>query len=488
MLTRYVIAVCMVAALVKQVLFGVEVSANADAGVSSLGQKTKVVFFFDTEDFIQPRSCDAIRDMANVLASEGVKGHFALVGYLGKKLVDWRRFDVIDALKKHHIGTQTLYHSLHPNITEYTDIEDFDAAYLRATEDESKGIGMLMAATGAERMWCSVLPGNGNTMVALYLYADLGIPFFGGGTGIYEDVTKCGDIWYCNQRHLTYAYSLHLESFLPGRDAGDIDAKLDALSKQQVVTFYMHPHMAVCRQHWDYVFRKGNLHPFGEWPFAEARDPADTAIYYERIKAFLQKVKADPRFEITDCPALHAARNPRRPIMRSDVPAIRKSLLRSFGPVRVPGEWSIADCFLAAIGMLRGETVHSPGKNYGFLYAPEGVMEPVSVRVADLVEAAKRMDVSRFLPVSIDVAGAKIGPADFLFAALEAIETGADEVKVVPRDQIGDIAHYLPLLATVNFKDTWIYTPEYRDDWTSNRLRWQFWTFRYERPSNWAAN
>ena len=36
--------------------------------------KTKVVFFFDTEDFIQPRSADAIRDMANVLASEGVKG------------------------------------------------------------------------------------------------------------------------------------------------------------------------------------------------------------------------------------------------------------------------------------------------------------------------------------------------------------------------------------------------------------------------------
>ena len=63
--------------------------------------KTKVVFFFDTEDFIQPRSADAIRDMANVLASEGVKGHFAMVCYLGKTLVDWRRFDVIDALKSH---------------------------------------------------------------------------------------------------------------------------------------------------------------------------------------------------------------------------------------------------------------------------------------------------------------------------------------------------------------------------------------------------
>ena len=151
------------------------------------------------EDFIQPRSSDAIRDMANVLASEGVKGHFAMVGYLGKKLVDWRRFDVIDALKAHHVGTQTLYHSLHPNITEYTDIEDFDAAYVRALEEEARGIGMLQAATGKDHMWCSVLPGNGNTIVGLYLYADMGIPFFGGGTGMYEDETKCGDIWYCNQ-------------------------------------------------------------------------------------------------------------------------------------------------------------------------------------------------------------------------------------------------------------------------------------------------
>ena len=36
-------------------------------------EKTKVVFFFDTEDFIQPRSSDAIRDIANILASEGIK-------------------------------------------------------------------------------------------------------------------------------------------------------------------------------------------------------------------------------------------------------------------------------------------------------------------------------------------------------------------------------------------------------------------------------
>ena len=458
-------------------------AAEARAAAGGPKEPTKVVFFFDTEDFIQPRSADAIRDMANVLASEGVKGHFAMVGYLGKKLVDWRRFDVLDALKGHHVGTQTLYHSLHPNITEYCDVEDFDAAYVRAMNEESRGIGMLMAATGKEKMWCSVLPGNGNAIVGLYLYADLGIPFFGGGTGVYEDETKCGDVWYCNQRHLNYSYQLHLESFLPGSQPVDVDAQLDELSKQQVATLYMHPHMAVCTQHWDYVFRGGNGYPFGEWPFAKARNPADTAVYYERVKAFLKRLKADPRFEITDCPALLAAQNPRRAIAHGDMPAIRASLLKRLGPVRSPGEWCIADCFLAAVRLLRGETQYEPGKAYGFLYAPEGVREHVRVKTADLAAAAKKMDVSRFLPSSVDVGGVRIGPADFLFAALEFLETGAEEVEVVPRDQLGDIAHYLPNMATVNFRGTWIYTPDYKDEWTSNRLRWQFWTFRYERPT-----
>ena len=443
--------------------------------------RTKAVFFFDTEDFIQPRSADAIRDIANILHDEGVRGQFAMIGYLGKKLVDWRRFDVLDALKHHLIGTQTLYHSLHPNITESTDVEDYARAREHALDEESRAIGMLEAATGAERMWCSVLPGNGNTIVALYLYADLGIPFFGGGTGMYEDVTKCGDVWYCNQRHLNYAYNLHLESFLPGAKARDVDHELDVLSRQKVVTFYMHPHMAVCRQHWDFCFKGGNRHEFGKWPFAEARDAQDTATYYSRLRDFVHRLKDDPRFEVTDCERLFAEQRARREITLEDVSAIRASLLARFGPVRSPGEWSIADVYQAAVSFLRGEKSFMPDKAYGFLYEPNGVSKCTKVRAADLKAAAGKLDLATFVPNEIAVGGQKIGPADFLFAALETIETGAEEVVVEPRDQLGDISYYLPKMAALkSFAGTWIYAPEFKDEWTSRRLKWQFWTFRYE--------
>ena len=449
--------------------------------VAASADRTKVAFFFDTEDFIQPRSADAIRDIADILHSEGVRGHFAMIGYLGKKLVDWRRFDVLEALTNHLIGTQTLYHSLHPNITEYTDIEDYSRARELAMRDECRGIGMLQAATGQERMWCSVLPGNGSSIAALYLYADLGIPFFGGGTRLFQDATNCGDVWYCNQRHLDYAYEMHLESFIPNyMGMRDVEKELDELAKRKVATLYMHPHMAVCRKHWDWVFKGGNNYEFGKWPFALPRPAEDTAVFYERLRAFIRRLKSDKRFEITDCERLLAEQRPRRAILRTDVPALRKSLSDCLGPVRNPGEWCIADVFGAAVSFLKGGERFDPGKVYGFLYAPTGVTETCTVKVSDLKRAAGSLDLGTFLPSSIMVGERMIGPADFLFAALEALETGADDVTVAPRDQLGEIGRFLPTMANANFKGTWIYTADFKDEWISRRLRWQFWTFRYE--------
>ena len=90
------------------------------------------------------------------------------------------------------------------------------------------------------------------------------------------------------------------------------------------------------------------------------------------------------------------------------------------------------------------------------------------------------MDLGTFLPSSIAVGDRRIGPADFLFAALEILEIGADEVTVVPRDQLGDIGKDLPGLVGFRQNTRWIYSPDFKDEYLSDRLRWQFWTLRYE--------
>ena len=98
--------------------------------------KTKVMFFFDTEDYTCDRSNDAIRDIANLLSSEGVRGNFNIVGFLATRIVELGRFDVVEALKPHVIGTQTLYHSRHPNVAELGEDRPFD---VHSGGDRSRG-------------------------------------------------------------------------------------------------------------------------------------------------------------------------------------------------------------------------------------------------------------------------------------------------------------------------------------------------------------
>ncbi len=455
---------------------------------SATAAPTQALFFFDTEEYTDPKSSDAIVSIANMLSEEGVRGHFAFVGYLAKKLVDWRRTDVMDALKPHLIGTQTLYHSLHPNINEKTDIADFDEAYRLAAADEWLGIGMIAAALGREanEIMCAVMPGPSHSYVAFYLYADMGIPFFGGCGPVFRD-GRHGQIWYCNQRHLPYsaegAGGIHLEHFMyPAKDEEAWIAKqLDNIAKLDTVTFYMHPHMAIKAKHPDgFNWDKRNMTPYGKWVAPPNRDPLKTAEYYVRLRRFVRRLKTDPRFEITDCQHLLATQKPRVAITRAEVPAIRAALLNSLAPVESPASWCVADCFQAAVKLLRDEKEHQPGKVYGFLEMPSGVSAPVKVKAAALKEAARKISLKRFLPTSIDVGGVNIGPADFMLAALEVLESGADEVTVEPRGQLGDVKALMPGLDGYTTKGKWRYMPSYEDRYLSDRLRYQLWTLRYE--------
>ena len=44
------------------------------AAALTVGAQTKIMFLFDTEDYTCDRSNDAIRDIANLLTEEGVRG------------------------------------------------------------------------------------------------------------------------------------------------------------------------------------------------------------------------------------------------------------------------------------------------------------------------------------------------------------------------------------------------------------------------------
>ena len=110
--------------------------------------QTEVLFFFDAEDYTSDFPNDALRDLANLFAGEGFTAHVAVVGYLAHEIARYNRRDVVEALSRHLIGTQSLYHSRHPTILELSDEADYDSAYAKVFAEEKEGCEMIEAAFG----------------------------------------------------------------------------------------------------------------------------------------------------------------------------------------------------------------------------------------------------------------------------------------------------------------------------------------------------
>ena len=83
------------------------------------------------------------------------------------------------------------------------------------------------------------------------------------------------------------------------------------------------------------------------------------------------------------------------------------------------------------------------------------------------------------LPPALTVGGVKVGPGDFLRAAMAVLATGADKVTVTPSDPLAEVRNQVEL-RDFHAVGTWVFTPDYKDAYTTDRLRWQVWTMRRE--------
>ena len=75
---------------------------------------TKVIFRFDTEDFVNKNAADGILHVIRVLDEYNVRGVLVIVGKFAEALRDWGRPDIIEALKRHEIGIHSLAVPTHP--------------------------------------------------------------------------------------------------------------------------------------------------------------------------------------------------------------------------------------------------------------------------------------------------------------------------------------------------------------------------------------
>lgn len=444
---------------------------------------TDIIFSFDTEDFTSCSAADAILREAEILREEGVRGCFCMVGLLAEQLENWKRDDVLAALKHHEIATHSYGHTLHPTINEYTDIQDFDEARAEVLRQETEALRLIKHATLVDTIPAACPPGNQKSYVAMYTYADMGIP-------IYAD-TVCDTqdgrgVYYCNIFHVRYTRSLE-KMFLykgeQGRKAAgnpdDMQKLLDELAQQKRAIIFTHPNAAMFSEFWDAVnYHKVNSCQYGQWKECRRRPEEETEAFYENIRMFVRLIKQDKRFRITTYSELASelASEGRRVVTLGDIPLLHKKLEENFFPVTEPCSLSIADMFLACRDLLTGKTEHVCGKVYGFLEHPAAVSGKVILSAEAIKESAEQMDTSGFLPHAISVGGCVIGPGDWLRAAMGVL-CGMKEVALSPGSQLPSL-DVLPQLKDCSFKGQWQQSDEFEDKYLSERLRLQAWTMR----------
>ncbi len=440
-------------------------------------KKTEIMFFFDTEDFTSETCADATLNLANLLTEEGVKGHFAVVALFAEQLTNWGRSDVVEALKNHIIGTHTYGHSYHPTIAEDSEGEDYSAAYRRVYAKESTALTMLKQHLDADEILFAVPPGNCITYVGLYVYRDLGIPFF-CGSNVYDAKNTLID--YGGMTHIEYVDSLENMFFYNDRPTEEI---LDSIRDFDRVIFYTHPNITVKKEFWDALnYAHGNLREYGDWIEAEDRTPEEIQYLRNRFRELIRALKEDNHFRITDIRKLNEQKRslPAREIRLSDLTGIRDALNTQFYPPR-DGAYSIAEVFHACVGFLNGADVFRPEEHklYGFLDVPKGITEPVTLSHQDITVTACNVDWGEFLPAEIAVGGKMIGPADFLFAMLEVLTTDSDEITLIPREQNVMYPELEELCWAHMDSSNWMHNHDFHDEYVSHRLRLQSWTLRY---------
>ena len=435
---------------------------------------TEIIFSFDTEDFTQNHSADAIFAEAEILREAGIKGGFCLVGLLAKQLEAWGRDDVIVALSHHEFGCHSYGHSLHPVFSEYTDIEDFEAAYKEVWRQETEALRLIERISDQAPIYYACPPGNQKNYVAMYAYADMGIPLYADTCC---DTLDGRGMFYCNIYQTRYTSSL--ENLIEMSTDEEILAYIDEIAKNRRAILYTHPNMAVYAYFWDLVnYYKENKYEFGKWEEPERRAPEVTERFYQNIKKLIRFIQNDSRFKITTYSELAeiVKAEPVRRITKDDIPYIKKHIDNDFSPISGKVSYSISDMFLACRDLLLGKEEHICGKVYGFLTRPVGILAPVTLRAKELKRSAEVINADKFLPHTISVGGKEIGPADWLRAALEVL-MGKDEVTVLPAPQLPSISD-LPELE--NAKGIgWVQSDDFKNKYITERLKLQCWTMRY---------
>jgi len=469
-----------------------------------------VVFWFDCEDFVTPESDDALKRLAEILRSNGVRGVFKLVGEKLRSLERRGRWDVIEALKNHEIGFHTNYHSVHPTVAEYLKDMGLEEGMLEFEKREGSGVKDIERVFGVKPS-CYGQPGGAWAPQVYPALKKMGIP-------VYLDATEFIDLdgrpfWYCGVLNILSlrgskggVISLNFELGTPGfiekamREFDEVYTRIVEGGEWGIISVYNHPCTLVTTEFWDAVnFSKGKNTPFDAVKKPKLKPRNWVEAGYRDFEAFVKHAKSKPHVRFVTAMDLYRIFMDEAldRVFSIDEVTRLASDLKTISFKKVDGLYvSASEVFWLVTAALADYRVH------GVLPSKVRNMQPlgpyrsvnserlVAVKLNELLDAACRarsfIETNGRIPDYVEVAGLKVNPADFL----------ASEAKALLKLHRGEVPEWVELVRAV-FEPSkyvssrgakgswrWIVFPDGFEAWNLVEVaRLQTWTLKPAEPS-----
>lgn len=265
-----------------------------------------VSLLLDAEDFIGPKEPDAVRDVAELLTSLGLRATFCVVGELARRLDREGRGDVLRALEPHDIGLHTDLHSVHPTTCEALEGLDWDDGVEVMLGQNRPGVEAIERVFGRKP---SCWGGAGNTWGPQVVGAleELCVPAF-----VYAHTAPPGSDVHEFDGLTAYGSGLYLGDWLLLDRAAleDHHVELHDVLGQRIATgvewcevFVCHPCVLRTVEFWDGVnFAHGTNPPQSKWRSADLRPETDYRTMLANLRWALERLTQVPgiRFATID--------------------------------------------------------------------------------------------------------------------------------------------------------------------------------------------
>lgn len=458
----------------------------------------RLIFSFDSEDYITPAADDAEKWWAETMTKHGITACICVVGELVRALQARGRRDVLTAMASHEIAYHSDKHSAPPTWAEILDECGWQDGIERILLAELKGINDVRESFGQHpSAWCK--PGNSwGAQVAAAMWS-LNIPVFCDSPFA---LRRGQPFWFANSLMLQYHTSFDHYFDVPSgerlRKMREDFLRLCDIHDGGYIIMFTHPSRLVTADFWDAVnFREGKNPPREQWKPAPLRPEAEVASLQRDFDSFLSWVVKQPQVELTTYRQLFAEyKQPTPRWVGVDKVLQLAEKAHEFTYQSVDGDFlSPAEQFgvlVRAAAVLAKESRLPEAVPVRSLFGPPK-LPPAEIQkgeasLKELLNAAVAADEfcvdTGCIPDRIEVGQGEVGPNAFMQAVawlLRRWRTDGSLPASIPLNEVPELPKVAnePQFREYRFKGSWvIFPPEFEGRKTLEHIRLQTWTVK----------